>query len=204
MEKLLCCLRDIAEIHAGYPFRERLEPDKSGNVRVVQLKDLTEWNRVDFSSAIRVCVKGTTELYCLRKGDLVFRSRGFITTSALMNEQADDVILAAPFLRIRIYDHSKVLPEYLNWYISSRPAQQFFRERQTGTSVNMVAATELAALPVAIPPLNIQRRIADIAALAEKQRQLELQLTEKRKIYIEALLLEQVGAAKTHKEHQDE
>lgn len=184
-------LRDIADIRAGYAFRERLEYDAKGNVRVVQLTDLTLQNRVAFETAIRVRLLAETEPYALHKGDLVFRSRGLRTTAALMEEDAADVILAAPFFRIRIKDTALVNPGYLTWYIASRPAQRFFTERQTGTSVNMVTAQELSELPVEVPPLAVQEQIAEIAKLSEREQQIETELNEKRKMYREAVLLRQ-------------
>jgi hypothetical protein len=193
-------LQHIAEIRAGCPFRERLEADAAGNIRVIQLTDLSDRNIVDFSNAVRIYMPAPSESYFLHKGDLVFRSRGYITTAALMTEDAVDVILAAPFLRIRIHDPTLVLPEYLNWYISSKPAQRYFTARQTGTSVNMVTAGELAALPVPVPPLSVQQQIAEIAELAEKEFRLEAELMQKRKQYTEALLLEQAYRGKSQKE----
>ncbi|HAH62484.1 MAG TPA: hypothetical protein DCL73_10355 [Treponema sp.] len=194
-------LQHIAEIRAGCPFRERLEADAAGTIRVIQLKDLSDRNIVDFSNAVRIYMPAPSESYFLHKGDLVFRSRGYITTAALMTEDADDVILAAPFLRIRIHDRTLVLPDYLNWYISTKPAQRYFTARQAGTSVNMVAAGELAALPVPVPPLSVQQQIVDVAGLAEKEYRLETELMQKRKKYTEALLLEQAGGGERHKEH---
>src|SRR5574344_1052531 len=182
-------LRDIADIRAGYAFRERLEYDAKGNVRVVQLNDLTSQNRVAFETAIRVRLLAETEPYALHKGDLVFRSRGLRTTAALMEEDAGDVILAAPFLRIRIKESSLITPDYLTWYISSRPAQRFFTERQSGTSVNMVTAQSLAELPVEIPPLEVQNQIVELALLSSREQQIESELAEKKKKYIEAILL---------------
>jgi len=201
MKKIQHTLQDLAELRTGYPFRERLEADPGGNVRVIQLKDLSERNIVDFSGAVRIYMPEYSKTHSLHKGDLVFRSRGYITTAALMTEDADDVILAAPFFRIRIHNPSVVLPEYLNWYISSRPAQRYFTARQTGTSVNMVAAPELAALPVPVPPAAVQQRIADIAALAEKQNLLETELMQKQKTYIEELLLEQAYREENQEEN---
>ena len=200
MKSKQCTLQHIAEIRAGCPFRERLEADAAGNIRVIQLKDLSDRNIVDFSNAVRIYMPSPSESYFLHKGDLVFRSRGYITTAALMMEDADDVILAAPFLRIRIHDRMLVLPDYLNWYISTKPAQRYFTARQTGTSVNMVAAGELAALPIPVPPLSVQHQIADIAELAEKEYWLETELMQKRKQYTEALLLEQAYRGKSQKE----
>lgn len=184
--KKLC---DIADIRAGYAFRDRLEADEKGNVRVVQLKELTDENIVSLSTAIRIHFNELADAYNLYKGDLVFRSRGLRTTAALMTEDAEDVILAAPFLRIRIKESSLITPDYLTWYISSRPAQRFFTERQSGTSVNMVTAQSLAELPVVIPPLEVQNQIVELALLSSRAQQIEFELADKKNKYIEAILL---------------
>ena len=110
-------LKDIADVRTGYSFRAKLEPDSEGNILVVQLKELSDKNTIDISTAVKINMQNVSENYLLLKGDLVFRSRGMDSTAAIMDISADNIILSAPFQRIRLQDTAKIIPEYLLWYI---------------------------------------------------------------------------------------
>ena len=47
-------LKDIADIRTGYSFRAKLEPDSEGNILVVQLKELSDKNTIDISTAVKI------------------------------------------------------------------------------------------------------------------------------------------------------
>ena len=182
-------LKDIADIRTGYSFRAKLEPDSEGNILVVQLKELSDKNTIDISTAVKINMQNVSENYLLQKGDLVFRSRGMDSTAAIMDISADDVILSAPFQRIRLQDTSKIIPEYLLWYINSKDAQSYFSTNKTGTSVSMISTAVLADLPVIVPLVEIQKKIVEINTLSEREIELQEELIKKKKLLTETILL---------------
>ena len=182
-------LKEIADIRTGYSFRTKLEPDSEGNALVVQLKELSEKNTIDISTAVRINMPDISENYLLQKGDLVFRSRGMDTTAAIMDITSNNIILSAPFQRIRLRDAMAIMPQYLLWYINSKEAQSYFSINKTGTSVSMISTAVLADLPVAIPALEIQKKIVDISILSEKEIELQEELIRKKRILTETILL---------------
>lgn len=182
-------LKEIADIRTGYSFRAKLEPDSEGNILVVQLKELSDENTIDISTAVKINMQNISENYLLQKDDLVFRSRGMDSTAAIMNITANNVILSAPFQRIRLRDASKILPEYLLWYINSKDAQTYFSANKTGTSVSMISTAVLADLPVAVPSVEIQKKIVEINSLFEKEIDLQKELTRKKRLLTETVLL---------------
>ena len=182
-------LKEIADIRTGYSFRTKLEPDSEGNALVVQLKELSEKNTIDISTAVRINMPDISENYLLQKGDLVFRSRGMDTTAAIMDITSNNIILSAPFQRIRLRDAMAIMPQYLLWYINSKEAQSYFSTNKTGTSVSMISTAVLADLPVAIPALEIQKKIVDISILSEKEIELQEELIRKKRILTETILL---------------
>lgn len=184
-----CLLKDIADIRTGYSFRAKLEPDSEGNILVVQLKELSDKNTIDISTAVKINMQDVSENYLLQKGDLVFRSRGMDSTAAIMDISADNIILSAPFQRIRLQDTSKIIPEYLLWYINSKDAQSYFSTNKTGTSVTMISTTVLADLSVVIPSVEIQKKIVEINTLSEREIELQEELIKKKKLLTETILL---------------
>jgi restriction endonuclease S subunit len=182
-------LKDIADIRTGYSFRAKLEPDLEGNILVVQLKELSDKNTIDISTAVKINMQDISDNYLLQKDDLVFRSRGMDSTAAIMDISADNVILSAPFQRIRLRDTSKIIPEYLLWYINSKNAQTYFSTNKTGTSVSMISTAVLADLPVIVPPVEIQKKIVEINTLSEREIELQEELIKKKKLLTETILL---------------
>lgn len=182
-------LKKIASIQMGYSFRARLEQMEAGEIAVIQMKDLTDRNRVDCSGLMRIDMEKVKEHHLVRAGDLVFRSRGLVTTSAILTEDPGMAVVAAPLLRIRVTRES-VLPGYLNWFINQWPAQSFLASHAKGTVQQMIGKDALEKLEIVVPPLERQKAIVETAELAEQEQALMKKLTEKRKQYISACLLE--------------
>ncbi len=162
-------LGDLAEVQMGYPFRSRLEHDPQGDVAVIQMKDIDDTNLLHAEEAIRVALPEGKTHHLLRAGDLLFRSRGRSNGAALVAEGIGPAVLAAPMLLIRPHT---VLPAYLCWYINAPATQAQLAALAEGTSVRMISAEALKSLPIPVPPLEAQRRIAEAAALAEQEQTL--------------------------------
>ena len=188
-------LKEIADIRTGCSFRTKIEADLRGNTLVVQLKELSEKNIIDVSTAVRINMSEISENYLLQKGDIVFRSRGMDSTAAIMDISSNNVILSAPFQRIRLRDANAILPQYLLWYINSKEAQIYFTANKTGTSVSMISTAVLADLPVIIPSLEMQKKIVDIHFLSEREIELKEELIKKKKLLTETVLLRCISDA---------
>ncbi|MCE1273819.1 MAG: restriction endonuclease subunit S [Chlorobiales bacterium] len=182
-------VKKIASVQMGYSFRARLEADSAGDVAVIQMKDLQEDHTVDCGDLVKVDMKDVKGHHLVRKGDLVLRSRGLVTTSAIVLEEPVAAVVAAPLLRIRVENPGKVLPEYLNWYINQRDAQAFLHSRAIGTAQKMIGKEALDELEVFVPDLSSQKNIVDMASLSAREQLLLHALAEKRDQYISKLLM---------------
>ncbi|MTI85543.1 MAG: restriction endonuclease subunit S [Firmicutes bacterium] len=182
-------LKEITSIQVGYSFRTRLESINTGTIAVIQMKDLTAQNYVDCSGLMRIDMEKIKEQHLAKPGDVIFRSRGQITTSAILLDDPGKAVVAAPLIWIRVTDDS-VLPEYLNWYISQMPAQAFLSSNAVGTTQKMISKHVLEKLEVFIPTLARQRAIIELAALAEKEQHLMKKIADKRRQYVTLTLLE--------------
>lgn len=181
-------LKKIATIQTGYSFRARLESLEGGAVAVIQMKDLTNENRVDCHSLARVDMEKPKEHHLVKPGDLIFRSRGLASTAAILLDDPGIALVAAPLLMIRVSDH-RVLPEYLNWFICQPPAQAFLTSHAKGTAQKMISKAVLQELEVFVPPPERQRVIVGIAALAEEEQHIMNKLMEKRRQFVSTHLL---------------
>jgi hypothetical protein len=184
-------LNQIASIQMGYSFRSRLDFMNKGRTAVLQMKDLNEENLVDCSELMRIDMGDVQKHHLVRPGDIVFRSRGQMTTAALLTENPGAAVVASPLIRIRV-DAQAVLPAYLAWYINQPSAQLFLASRAKGTAQKMIDKQTLEKLEVSVPPLDHQQAILEVAALAEEEQRLLKRIAERRKNFVSTRLLQSV------------
>ncbi|SLM31009.1 conserved hypothetical protein [Desulfamplus magnetovallimortis] len=182
-------IQKLANVHMGYSFRSRIEVSERGRVAVIQMKDLLDDNTVGCDSLVKINIKTLKEHHLAQKNDLIFRSRGHVSTSAILLDDPGKAVVAAPLLRIRVTKPDKVLPEYLNWYISQRDAQIFLTSRAKGTVQKMISKQAIEDLEVALPSLEKQKNIVELATLSAREQTLLHTLADKREQYIGAVLM---------------
>lgn len=182
-------LKKIASIQMGYSFRTRLDFIDQGQISVVQMKDLNDENRVDCKDLMRVGMNTVKEHHLVRPGDIVFRSRGQVPTAAILIEDPGPAVVAAPLLRIRV-DQNVVLPDYLVWYINQPSSQALLLSRAKGTSLKMISKQALESLEVTVPPMEKQRAVAELAALANEEQRLLKKIAYWRSYYISTKLMQ--------------
>lgn len=161
-------LQELVDIQMGHSFRAGLEPDPSGAVAVIQMKDLGEDTLVGLTSLDRVAMDIRPSQQVL-EGDIIIRSRGDRSTCAMVGADPGNAVVAAPLLRLRVTD-GRVLPSYLNWYINQPLAQAHLAKHAEGSYVKMISKTALESLEVDMPPLERQRDIVELADLSARQR----------------------------------
>lgn len=161
----------------------------SGALAVIQMKDLTDNNRVECSALVRVDMKKPKEHHLAKPGDLIFRSRGLLSTSAILLDDPGTAVVASPLLRIRVSKHI-ILPEFLNWFIRQAPAQAFLTSHAKGTAQKMISKEALDELEVIVPPLERQRVIVGMASLAEEEQDIMKKLAKKRRQYVSTILIQ--------------
>jgi restriction endonuclease S subunit len=181
-------LKDIANVQMGYPFRSRLELSLNGNLGVIQMKDLDAEDRVDCESIQKIDMESCDTKHFIRKGDLIFRSRGMRNTVSIVDNEIDNTILAAPLYRIRAKKNN-VLPEYLWWYINLEKSQRYLRTRLEGTHGGMISRVTLDELPLDVPSVDTQKKIVDIVRLQKRKQKLELKRIDLQELKMNALLI---------------
>ena len=177
-------IKSFATVQMGYSFRSRLETFENGSVAVIQMKDLLDDNTIGCDGLARIDMDDIKEHHLVQKGDLVFRSRGLQATAAVLLDDPGKAVVAAPLLRIRVTKPEKVLSGYLNWYISQRDAQIFLTSRAKGTVQKMISKQALEDLEVALPSLEKQKTIVELASLIAREQALLHALADKRGQYI--------------------
>ena len=172
-------LKEIAHVQMGLAFRSRIEPEVDGTVAVIQMRDLTEDNKLSHRNLITIKMDKLSDRHLVKRRDLIFRSRRQTTTAAIIDTKIGPAVVAAPLLRIRVTS-KHVLPEYLCWFVNQPLAQAFLHSRATGTAMTVIGKSALDDLQVPLPPLETQKRIVALADLSNKEQKLMRELAAKK------------------------
>ncbi|AWX98941.1 restriction endonuclease subunit S [Marinomonas primoryensis] len=181
-------LKNIASVQMGHSFRSRLEPDLNGNISVIQMKDLTEDNRLNDQELVQIDMQDLKEHHRVENNDIAFRSRGQTNTAALIELSINSAVIAAPLLRIRV-ENDSVIPEYLCWFVNQPSSQSTLLSKATGTAVRIIGKPALEDLEIVLPSLKVQQKIITINRLSIDERKIMNTLAEKKGVLTEAILM---------------
>ena len=182
-----CKLNDIAIVQMGVLFRSRIEPEADGTVAVIQMRDLTEDNKLSYHKLTTIKMNGLSDRHLIKQKDLIFRSRGKTTTATIVDTEIGPAVVAAPLLRVRVTS-KHVLPEYLCWFVNQESAQAFLHSRATGTAMTMIGKAALDDLQVSLPDFETQKRIVALADLSNKEQKLMRELAETKEKLVKGIM----------------
>ncbi len=173
-------LKEIVDIQAGLPFRSRIETEVTGRFLVIQARDLGVDGHVHLDGAARLsALPSPPRGGFLETGDILFQPRGARFSAALFEAVGLPAVAAAPLWILRA-DPSRVLPEFLLAVLVSAATQAIFRQAAAGTHVPQVPRQAIESLPIELPDLPSQIKLADLARLDRRERELTDRLREAR------------------------
>jgi len=181
-------LRNIATIQAGYPFRGRIPEVPDGPVKVVQMRDMNFDTRIDWELVMRTSYPKGRNTGCLKHGDIVFLARGERFIAQALKDVPDETICSPHFFVIRSLRPKELLPEFLSWQINQAPAQQYLRMAAVGSGQLSVRRSVLENLEVAIPAIDRQRQLLELADLIRLEREVTAKILANRQQQLHALV----------------
>ena len=183
-------LRDACSIQIGYTARSRFEPTTDGGVLTIQLRDFSVGGDINPDRLTRVRLDERVDRYLVAAGDVLFRSRGDRNTATALDARFVEPAVAVLPLMVLRPTRAIILPEYLAWTINQPDAQRHFDLAARGTNLRMVPKASLDDLRLDVPDLETQKRIAVVAALAEREETLMRLLATAKKDLTNRLLAE--------------
>ena len=172
-------LDQLAEIRGGYSFRSGLRHEDTGPIGVLQIKDIKNSAEVDPTALTRITWSLSGDPPLLHAGDIVLPARGEHYPAAMVRTEVS--LVASSQLYVLKPDPSCVLADYLCWYLNQSDARSYILKNRAGTSIPMLSVSALGALPVPVPSLRTQGRIADLHHLWQREHALTQLLLETRR-----------------------
>jgi len=116
--------------------------------------------------------------YLLKPNDIVFARTGNSTGRAYFYDGSDGELVYAGFLIKFSLDEEKVNPRILKYYTHSKPYYDWVRSFDTGGTRGNINAKTYAAMPIVLPPRNIQDQIVSLLKSLDDKIELNRRVNE--------------------------
>jgi restriction endonuclease S subunit len=171
-------IKDCAEVRPGYSPKGAIVNDPGGTLQVITAQHLTKGEPYRYREEHRLLIvpPRSIEKYGVKPGDILFMSRGTNNYAVLLDEVPQPSI--APLTFYIIKPKSNVISAYLAWCLNQEMVKAKLNEMRTSAGTPMIPRREFGEIIIPLPPLAVQKQIAALAALQEKEKALLQQLVE--------------------------
>lgn len=173
-------ITDIAEVRLGTSFRERVLHEPNGKFLVVQGKDVGADGSLVLEGMARVTdVPGKGAPDTLTAGELVFQTRGVSYRAASVPDPTPPMVAAGSLFILRP-DASRLLADYLVFFLNLPTTQVILRQSATGSTIPNLRRDAIERLEVPLPSLADQQKLVAVGRLVRQQADIEARLTNLR------------------------
>jgi hypothetical protein len=165
-------IKACAQVLPGFSIKTAAVHDPLGTHQIILAKHLPENGPYDYEPQHehRISPKTPVEKYLVGPGDLVFISRGNLNRAVLLKSLPQPSLASASFYILK--PKNGVDPGYLAWCLNQDPVQAKIAEIRTGAGTPFVPRADFSLIPVVLPPLEVQRKIAEMNDLLAHEREL--------------------------------
>jgi hypothetical protein len=165
-------LGEISNIFTGVSIREA----KNGPARFMRLSDLSDLRAGRTPALATGKAPEVARALTIEEGDVIVGARGSVIDVSV----ACDVVFGA-FVSLDIYlvrpDQARVNPQYLVAFLTLPSTQALFASGKQGSSLARLPKDALEKIEIPLPPMRVQRLIADLAFSFEQEDKLLKKLT---------------------------
>ena len=135
---------------------------KSEGTPVIMPKDIIN-DKVNTANIARIGQDDWIRLqkYAVKSGDIIYPRRGEISKRALITPDYQDMLCGTGCILIR--DNSSNIDSlFLNYFLAYKPTVDWLENNAVGSTMKNLSGSILSKLPLIIPPIQTQKRIASI------------------------------------------
>lgn len=183
MNNMKINLSELADIKLGYSFREAINSEENGDIKVVTAKNINE-NAIELNSITKIQNRQFKSDHFLNDGDIVMNTRLNFKAGIYSCKGNDKTIVSSPLMVIKIKDKNTFLPEYLNIHLNSSAIQrQLYIMADTGV-VPFIGLSQIKNLNVVIPSIERQKKVIQFDNLVKKEEEISNKIMYlKKRIY---------------------
>ena len=176
-------LSQIARIFTGQTFRGRVNSSVNGEVAVIQMRDLDiDLGRIR-NTAQKIELEKVNGKQLLMKGDVLFLVKGN-NNIAVCFDKKYKAIASSLFVIIRP-KLELIRADYLAYVLNSKPIQITLSTLKSGAVVSNIKKSDLEEIDVPIPSKKVQKNIAKLYHLSNREKLIAKQLMEQKELLLQ-------------------
>ncbi len=159
-------INNFSKIRTGHTFRKGLLHVPSGNVLVVQPKNIALQGSISFDNGepLRTDASAARPL---QPKDVLVVSRGRFAAAVFDPPGSDTYIVPSSILVLSL-KKSSVLPEYVACLFNSTRGQRLFQRHCEQTTIPYISAANLGQMDIPIPSIDRQRALVAYEGLVAR------------------------------------
>ncbi len=177
-------VKDITQIQTGL----FAKPSGIGELVYLQSKHFDEYGQLHAVLHLDLLSEGISEKHLLKDGDVLFAAKGTKNFAAVFENHNEPSVASTSFFVIRPTD-KKLLPQYLAWVLNSHSTQALLKGKAIGTAIPSISKNVLENLEIAMPSIEIQKTILQIAKLRNKEKSLKQEIETLREKQIQQQII---------------
>lgn len=179
-------LNEVATIESGVSFRHRIEDDPEGDCWVIQMKDISNEDKIIINEPQSILIKEVNQKQLLSKGDVLFMAKG--NNNFAIHYNLDRPAVAVSLFFVVRPNRTKVNSEFLTWFLNSANAQSYFHEQRLGASVGNIRKSVLESMEIDLPSMKRQGQVAKMNRLMHKEKELTSEYIAKKEILMNSVM----------------
>jgi type I restriction enzyme, S subunit len=125
------------------------------------------------------------------KNDILFTAAGTIGQVGLIesNSKFPFYIISNKQIRVRL-NTQIILPQYAYYWLSQPLMIKYIQQRNTGSTIPLINLSVVKSLPIAVPPVNVQKKIISIISSLDDKIKLNRQINQTLEAIAQAIFKE--------------
>jgi restriction endonuclease S subunit len=185
-------LGNITSIRTGYTFREKIAGTDSGDILVLQPKDLINKQAIA-ENAINIDSSQINSIHThlLKNGDILIANKGLKFSTLLYDGHPNKCVASSSFFVITA-DNGKILPDYLVWYLEQPPVKSHLFIKATGSVIPSINKSAVQQIPILLPSLETQEYINQLLKVTSEELEKLQQLRERKSEFYDRHIWEKI------------
>ena len=156
-------LENISSIRYGRSVNKAFIHKQPSTMLLVQSRNFSidgiDWDNCDY-----IDFPSIKEPFFLEPRDVLFFIKSEGNNAIVIDSSVNDIgvkAVAGPLMFVLRCDRSKILPEYLAWWLNEAPSQAYFKSKDVDGERKSIVRETLEATPICIPTFKEQEAILE-------------------------------------------
>lgn len=166
-------LKDISRITTGLYAKSQ----PNGGIYCLQGRDFNVYKQLNSYIEPSLDWDPNIEKHFLNEGDIIIAAKGIDYFAYKFKNEVSPAVASSMFIVLRHIDNTKVLSDFITWYINHPTTQSYLSGAAKGTSIQSINKKTIENMEIPLPSIKKQQLIIEAAHLLKEEIVIKEQIT---------------------------